>query len=654
MKRIARAGDVTVSSSTSGACTWAPTRLCEALALRFGSAAERTMHVSEALVNRLGLRSELQGHNGCVNCLEWNADGTLLASGSDDYQVCLWQPQRDKLLHTIPTTHSGNIFSVKFMPESNDGVVATCAADCHLKVIDVRFSEVTHQCSCHHGRVKRLAVAPHLPYLVWSAGEDGLIMQLDLRAKHRCRPGGGGGSVLVNLQSQCGVGSEAKCVAVCPSRPDLLAVGANDPYVRVYDRRMVRLGGLPAGAAKPGSSAEQDPVTPDGAVQYFCPGHLSRPGSGTSERRRRRPLAVTYVSYSADGRHLLANLGSEQVYLFDTAEPRRVDVLSAAPLQRPPDTPAETLPGRLDRLRQEANLCHQQSRYSAAIELNSRAIRLRPSVATFYSNRAAAYLKRAWDGDVYAAARDCQRTLQLQPGHVKAAFRLCRCLLELGHLRSATEALAAFRRHHTHQANSHAVLMLERDLKEAQFHQSGAADRNGGPPEPLIKMEGLLDWSQGTPSDQERSWRRSAADFETRYCGHCNTTTDIKEANFFGRDGQFVLAGSDDGTFFIWERHTASIVRVLRGDSTIVNCVQPHPRLCLLASSGIDSCVRLWEPLAEHAEQERAVTDTDRAALDNQQRMNANPIDMMLLSFGARVATGTDDSVSQGVPCRTS
>ena len=73
--------------------------------------------------------------------------------------------------------------------------------------------------------------------------------------------------------------------------------------------------------------------------------------------------------------------------------------LSPAPsplCNRPVSAGAETLPGRLDRLRQEANLCHQQSRYSAAIELNSRAIRLRPSVATFYSNRAAAYLKRAW------------------------------------------------------------------------------------------------------------------------------------------------------------------------------------------------------------------------------------------------------------------
>jgi hypothetical protein len=36
-------------------------------------------------------------------------------------------------------------------------------------------------------------------------------------------------------------------------------------------------------------------------------------------------------------------------------------------------------------------------------------------------------------------------------------------------------------------------------------------------------------------SQQERAWRELAYDYEIRFCGHCNTTTDIKEANFFGR-----------------------------------------------------------------------------------------------------------------------
>lgn len=40
-------------------------------------------------------------------------------------------------------------------------------------------------------------------------------------------------------------------------------------------------------------------------------------------------------------------------------------------------------------------------------------------------------------------------------------------------------------------------------------------------------------------------------------------------------------------------------MRVLRGDDSIVNCLQPHPNSCLLATSGIDPVVRLWSPKAE-------------------------------------------------------
>ena len=64
-------------------------------------------------------------------------------------------------------------------------------------------------------------------------------------------------------------------------------------------------------------------------------------------------------------------------------------------------------------------------------------------------------------------------------------------------------------------------------------------------------------------------------------------------------NGQYIVAGSDDGSFFIWEKKTTNIVRVLKGDDSIVNCLQPHPSHCLLATSGIDPVVRLWSPLAE-------------------------------------------------------
>lgn len=36
---------------------------------------KRYSQFTESLIKRLGLESELEGHQGCVNCLQWTADG---------------------------------------------------------------------------------------------------------------------------------------------------------------------------------------------------------------------------------------------------------------------------------------------------------------------------------------------------------------------------------------------------------------------------------------------------------------------------------------------------------------------------------------------------------------------------------------------------
>ena len=50
--------------------------------------ARRKLLFTEPLARTLGLEATLRGHRGCVNRLAWSQDGTLLASGSDDRQVC--------------------------------------------------------------------------------------------------------------------------------------------------------------------------------------------------------------------------------------------------------------------------------------------------------------------------------------------------------------------------------------------------------------------------------------------------------------------------------------------------------------------------------------------------------------------------------------
>lgn len=37
---------------------------------------QNRLTVTRSMIDRLGLEKELRGHMGCVNCLEWNRDGS--------------------------------------------------------------------------------------------------------------------------------------------------------------------------------------------------------------------------------------------------------------------------------------------------------------------------------------------------------------------------------------------------------------------------------------------------------------------------------------------------------------------------------------------------------------------------------------------------
>ena len=48
---------------------------------------------------------------------------------------------------------------------------------------------------------------------------------------------------------------------------------------------------------------------------------------------------------------------------------------------------------------------------------------------------------------------------------------------------------------------------------------------------------------------------------------------------------------------FIYEARSGVAIAALQADEDVANCVAPHPSLPVLATSGIESVVRLWAPL---------------------------------------------------------
>ncbi|ESO02556.1 hypothetical protein HELRODRAFT_65956, partial [Helobdella robusta] len=613
---------------------------------------QRSQHVTSELIKRLGLEYELEGHQGCVNCLSWNENGRLLASGSDDVQVIIWDALRHKRLTSLRSGHRGNIFSVKFLPHTNDNVVISGAADCEIRVHDVTTKDPIHVISCHQNRVKRLVVTPDQSNVFWSAAEDGTVMQFDIRdpsslkSEHpQC--------LLIDLKAQIGYYTEVKCLAINPAFSELLAVGANDPYVRMFDRRMLRCRSVTRDRSSSKNGDDDDEI-PLGCVSYYVAGHL--PEKEVEFRKRHRTLASTYVAFSPNGQELLVNLGGEQIYLFNIFEKRwkqKIDCLFkrndkySSEFQNDEngylkggwvffnnmnnnnnlysaicDRAFCSLQNKLlEDMKEMAKNSFNLKNYNKAVHIYNNAISQYPNISTLYCNRAMALSKRNWNGDSYAAMRDSCTAIRLDDQNLKAHFRLVKCLINLKWLDEASRCLLMTKMKFP---NSQALLTLEKEIESAINNKKILDNTMYSRSSNLEKL-----------SENEKICRSKAYDYEQRFCGHCNTTTDIKEANYFGSDGQYIVAGSDDGSFFIWDRKTTNIVRILRGDDSIVNCLEPHPTTCLLATSGIEPVVRLWSPMpADGYENKREIDDSDDAAQANQQRMNKDPIELMLLNMG--------------------
>ncbi|KAL1505526.1 hypothetical protein ABEB36_005071 [Hypothenemus hampei] len=550
------------------------------------------------LIKRLGFEYELQGHQGCVNCLQWSSDGRLLASGSDDTQVMIWDPMKHKRVQTLSTNHMGNIFSVKFLG-TNNSIVATAAGDGRVTAQSIDGTQILDCHHCHSNRVKRLANSPLESTVFWSAGEDGRVLQYDLRESHDCFTNRS--SILLSFRKSF----EVKCLAINPTKPHYLAVGANDSFVRLYDRRNIKPHPLSEVNDNEFIYPSRRKLKDSNCVQYFAPGHLAIDNSNVFTSR----YVVTYITFNSSGSEMLVNMGGEQIYLFDINQERSLNEIRIPTFHKA-------------KLIEESDECKcnlNSDGYSPNNSFDGRTkINKLPNCPCFYMRRGFHLSRRKWIGDVYCAARDYLYVTQKWPNELKAYVGLIKCLIALEWNEEARrwyEYLCLkypdYGSHKQAQKLLNAITALDMKPKDFDADSNKEVDEN------------------------EIQRRLQSRDYQLRFMGHCNTTTDIMEANFLGDNEGFICAGSDEGRIFIWERKTQSIVHALVGDVSIVNCLQPHPSTCLIASSGIDPVVKLWSPMPEDGiENIRVVKDIETVVRANQHRMALDPFETLLVNMG--------------------
>lgn len=78
---------------------------------------------------RFEIYKKLAKHRGCVNTVNFNLDGDILVSGSDDRMVILWNWETGKPKLVFDSGHENNVFQAKIMPYTDDRSIVTCAAD---------------------------------------------------------------------------------------------------------------------------------------------------------------------------------------------------------------------------------------------------------------------------------------------------------------------------------------------------------------------------------------------------------------------------------------------------------------------------------------------------------------------------------------------
>lgn len=77
------------------------------------------------------------------------------------------------------TGHTRNIFSVKFMPHSNNSVIVTAAGDSEVRVFDLNNGAARNRdvFRCYRDRVKRIVPDGDSSHLFLTCSEDGTIQK---------------------------------------------------------------------------------------------------------------------------------------------------------------------------------------------------------------------------------------------------------------------------------------------------------------------------------------------------------------------------------------------------------------------------------------------------------------------------------------------
>ena len=274
---------------------------------------------NNTIIKRLSLSAKLKVHTGCVNTVCWSElNPNLILSGSDDHKLVITDSFSGQVKASINTAHRTNIFSARFVPNTCDNHIVSCAAGGDIWLTDVtRPTERGVKFSCHGDKPCYEIRCPSRDSNTFlSCGQDGTCRLFDTRLKRatKCDAAASTGTtasecdenVLVKLTTSM------TAIAVNEATNRQLACAGLDGLVRLYDMRCLSVD-EPMAASK----------STKGMFACFAQPQASATDASSSLRSNAELFdvasnkRVTSMHFDAGGNDLLISYQPNTVYLVD-------------------------------------------------------------------------------------------------------------------------------------------------------------------------------------------------------------------------------------------------------------------------------------------------------------------------------------------------
>ncbi|KAK6605138.1 vegetative incompatibility protein het-e-1 [Botrytis cinerea] len=495
----------------------------------------------------------LEGHSGSVNSIAFSADSRLLASGSGDHTIKIWDPATGTLQQTLEG-HNDWVRSIAFSADSK--LLASGSRDHTIKIWDAATGTLQQTLEGHSDWVRSIAFSADSKLLASGSG-DHTVKIWDATT----------GTLQQTLE---GHNDWVRSIAFSADSK-LLASGSRDHTIKIWD---ATTGTLQQTLEGHSGSVNSIAFSADSKLLASGSGNhtikIWDAATGTLQQTLEGHNDwVRSIAFSADSKLLASGSRDHTIKIWDAAT----------------GTLHQTLEG------------HSGSVYSIAFSADSKLL----------ASGSGDHTVKIWD----AATGTLQQTLEGHSGSVNSiAFSADSKLLASGSGNhtikiwdAATGTLQQTLEGHSDWVRSIAF------SADSKLLASGSRDNtikiwDAATSTLQQTLEGHNDWvrsiafsadskllASGSGDHTIKIWDVATSTLQQTLEGHNDWVRSID----FSADSKLLASGSDDHTIKIWDAATGTLQQTLEGHSDWVRSIAFSADSKLLASGSDDHTIKIWD-----------------------------------------------------------